>query len=104
MCSHPWKRSFHKQGILRSLVDKFAASSETPQIDAHFISESGLVDVFVFLGPTPVDISRQYTQLTGVMPLPPVSADDLWRNNAHVFSCSRSPIISAVGTTMMKTM
>lgn len=36
----------------------------------HWISESGLVDVFVFLGPTPQDISRKYGELTGYTQLP----------------------------------
>lgn len=37
----------------------------------HFISESGLLDVFVFLGPTPQDVVGAYTELTGTQQLPP---------------------------------
>jgi mannosyl-oligosaccharide alpha-1,3-glucosidase len=37
---------------------------------SHWISESGLVDVFVFLGPTPKDITQQYGELTGFSQLP----------------------------------
>ncbi|KAK0397094.1 hypothetical protein QR680_001980 [Steinernema hermaphroditum] len=59
------------KGVLASLVDKFRSSQEVPQIDAHFMSESGLIDVFLFLGPTPNDVFRQYSTLTGVYPLPP---------------------------------
>ncbi|ORY71521.1 alpha glucosidase-like protein [Pseudomassariella vexata] len=40
----------------------------------HWISESGLMDVFVFLGPTPQDISKKYAELTGTTAMPPESA------------------------------
>ncbi|TMS36684.1 hypothetical protein L596_003786 [Steinernema carpocapsae] len=59
------------KGVLASLVDKFRSSQDVPQIDAHFMSESGLIDVFLFLGPKPDDVFRQYSALTGVYPLPP---------------------------------
>ncbi|ODA82453.1 hypothetical protein RJ55_00960 [Drechmeria coniospora] len=36
----------------------------------HWISESGLLDVFVFLGPTPHDLTRQYGELTGYSAMP----------------------------------
>ncbi|KAH7135003.1 glycosyl hydrolases family 31-domain-containing protein [Dendryphion nanum] len=36
----------------------------------HWISESGLLDVFVFLGPTPSDLTRQYGELTGYTAMP----------------------------------
>lgn len=58
--------------MLRSLVDKFRSSSEVPQTDVHFMSESGLIDIFLMLGPTPSDLFRQNAALTGVYPLPPV--------------------------------
>ena len=38
--------------------------------ETHWISESGLLDVFVFLGPTPQDVLRSYTELTGTTQLP----------------------------------
>lgn len=37
---------------------------------AHFISEAGIIDVFVLLGPTPNEAFSQYTKLTGVTNLP----------------------------------
>ncbi|KAH8664191.1 alpha glucosidase-like protein [Xylariales sp. PMI_506] len=40
----------------------------------HWMSESGLLDVFVFLGPTPKDISTKYAELTGTTAMPPESA------------------------------
>ncbi|MBE3109168.1 MAG: glycoside hydrolase family 31 protein, partial [Acidobacteria bacterium] len=36
----------------------------------HWISESGLLDVFIFLGPTPKDIAKAYGELTGTTALP----------------------------------
>ena len=34
----------------------------------HWISENGLIDVFVFLGPTPKDVTKAYGELTGYSP------------------------------------
>lgn len=42
----------------------------TTTTDSHWISESGLLDVFVFLGPTPQDVLGAYTELTGYTQLP----------------------------------
>ncbi|KAI9496884.1 glycosyl hydrolases family 31-domain-containing protein [Zychaea mexicana] len=36
----------------------------------HWISEAGVLDVFVFFGPTTKDVLRQYTKLTGTPMLP----------------------------------
>ena len=36
----------------------------------HWFSESGLLDVFVFLGPTPKDVIQDYSALTGYTALP----------------------------------
>jgi alpha 1,3-glucosidase len=36
----------------------------------HWISESGLIDVFVFLGPTPKEVTKAYGELTGYTQLP----------------------------------
>ncbi len=35
------------------------------QVDTHWMFESGILDVFVMLGPGPKDVSRQYGRLTG---------------------------------------
>lgn len=37
---------------------------------SHWISESGLLDVFVFLGPTPKDVTKNYGELTGTTAMP----------------------------------
>ena len=36
----------------------------------HWFSEAGLLDIFVFLGPTPKDVVHAYTDLTGYTQLP----------------------------------
>lgn len=46
-------------------------SSGDQQVDTFWMFESGIVDVFVMLGPGPKDISRQYGVLTGTTPTPP---------------------------------
>ena len=42
----------------------------TVTTQTHWISENGLLDVFVFLGPTPQDVIGAYTDLTGYTQLP----------------------------------
>lgn len=39
-------------------------------VDTHWIAESGILDAFVFLGPGPKDVIRQYTSLTGKSAMP----------------------------------
>lgn len=39
----------------------------------RWMSESGILDITVFLGPKPVDVFRQYGKLTGSTPLPQVA-------------------------------
>lgn len=40
----------------------------------QWIAESGIVDLFVFLGPNPGDVLRQYAALTGGTALPQMFA------------------------------
>lgn len=42
----------------------------TTTTQTHWVSEAGLLDVFVFLGPTPQDVVGAYTELTGYTQLP----------------------------------
>eukprot|EP00093_Oithona_nana_P001923 01923.XXX_16815_20980_1 [CDS] Oithona nana genome sequencing. len=57
-------------GFLGSL---FGSSKEKEDAThAHFMSEAGIIDAFVLLGPGPKDISTQYAGLTGSTPLPPM--------------------------------
>ena len=51
-------------------VVKKKLSGKATNTQTHWISESGLLDVFVFLGPKPVDIAKNYGALTGYTQLP----------------------------------
>ena len=53
------------QGLLGSMF------SSDQQVDTHWMFESGVLDLFVMHGPAPKDIIRQYSALTGTIPLPP---------------------------------
>ncbi|XP_062295812.1 neutral alpha-glucosidase C [Scomber scombrus] len=45
-----------------------------PQSDVHWLSESGVIDCLVLLGPSPQKLFTQYAQLTGYQALPPLFA------------------------------
>uniref|UniRef100_A0A8C6L5G7 Glucosidase alpha, neutral C n=1 Tax=Nothobranchius furzeri TaxID=105023 RepID=A0A8C6L5G7_NOTFU len=45
-----------------------------PQTDVHWLSESGVIDCMVLLGPSPHQLFHQYAQLTGYQALPPFFA------------------------------
>lgn len=57
--------------MVSSIVNFVSGSTKPAQVDAHFMSETGVMDVFFCLGPKPHDVLRQYTGLTGTAPLPP---------------------------------
>jgi len=42
--------------------------------DTHWISESGIIDIFFLPGPSPQKVYRQYADLTGFQELPPMFA------------------------------
>ena len=48
------------------------------QMDTHWFSESGVIDIFIMLGPRPKDVFKQYAALTGSTELPPVSGAMLY--------------------------
>ncbi|ODV91224.1 glycoside hydrolase family 31 protein [Tortispora caseinolytica NRRL Y-17796] len=52
---------------------KVLSASKTTTL-THWISEAGVLDLFVFLGPTPKDVYRQYSSLTGGTLMPQLSA------------------------------
>ena len=54
------------------MLDYVKGDQDIPQVDTHWFSESGIIDIFVMLGPKPQDVFRQYAILTGTTPLPPV--------------------------------
>ncbi|XP_026181839.1 neutral alpha-glucosidase C [Mastacembelus armatus] len=45
-----------------------------PETDVHWLSESGVIDCRVLLGPGPQQLFSQYAQLTGYQALPPLFA------------------------------
>ncbi|XP_076604058.1 neutral alpha-glucosidase C isoform X1 [Chaetodon auriga] len=45
-----------------------------PHTDVHWLSESGVIDCMVLLGPSPQQLFSQYAQLTGYQALPPLFA------------------------------
>jgi len=64
---------FMLQTMFSKLVDFVKGDSDIPQIDTHWISESGIIDVMFLLGPKPNNVFQQYAKLTGTTALPPVS-------------------------------
>lgn len=47
------------------------SSTRPGSVQTHWISESGIIDLFVLPGPTPRDVVSQYARVTGVGELPP---------------------------------
>lgn len=53
------------QTVFGKMLDYVQGSNEKPQTDVRWISESGIIDAFILLGPTPKDLFSQYASLTG---------------------------------------
>uniref|UniRef100_A0A672TDA0 Glucosidase II alpha subunit n=1 Tax=Sinocyclocheilus grahami TaxID=75366 RepID=A0A672TDA0_SINGR len=49
-------------------------TGKNPQTDVRWISESGIIDVFIMLGPKPSDVFSQYASLTGTQSFPPLAS------------------------------
>ncbi|XP_077995538.1 neutral alpha-glucosidase AB-like isoform X2 [Glandiceps talaboti] len=58
--------------VVSKLVDYVKGGGDTPQTDTRWVSESGIIDVFVLLGPTVKDVFKQYASLTGTTAVPPL--------------------------------
>lgn len=54
------------------MADLVKGSTEIPQTDTRWFSESGIIDLFIMLGPEPDNVFSQYGVLTGTTPIPPV--------------------------------
>ncbi|KAF4084063.1 hypothetical protein AMELA_G00124430 [Ameiurus melas] len=61
--------TYQEQGEDGPPVNK---SKENSQIDVGWVSESGQIDCFILLGPSPTQVFSQYAQLTGYQALPPL--------------------------------
>ena len=53
------------QTLLGKVMDYVHGGGEAPQTDVRWMSESGIIDAFLLLGPTPADVMAQYWALTG---------------------------------------
>ncbi|XP_039744342.1 neutral alpha-glucosidase C isoform X5 [Pteropus medius] len=49
-----------------------AKQKVTSRTNVHWMSESGIIDVFLLTGPTPSDVFKQYSSLTGTQAMPPL--------------------------------
>nr|XP_039248310.1 neutral alpha-glucosidase AB-like isoform X1 [Styela clava] len=58
------------RGVMGTVFGYFAGE-DVPEVNVHWMSESGIIDIFFFLGPTPHDVMNQYTSLTGMPYMPP---------------------------------
>lgn len=58
--------------LFGKLLDYMQGGGETPQTEVRWMSESGVIDVFLLLGPAPADVCAQYGALTGTQALPPL--------------------------------
>lgn len=56
---------FSVQTVFGKMLDYVQGSNEKPQTDVRWISESGIIDAFILLGPTPKELFTQYASLTG---------------------------------------
>ncbi|KTG36588.1 hypothetical protein cypCar_00022946 [Cyprinus carpio] len=60
--------------VFGKMLDFVQGSSEKPQTDVRWISESGIIDVFIMLGPKPSKVFSQYASLTGTQSFPPLAS------------------------------
>ncbi|XP_059811360.1 neutral alpha-glucosidase AB isoform X2 [Hypanus sabinus] len=60
--------------LFGKMLDYVQGANEIPQTDVRWMSESGIIDVFLLLGPSPFDVFKQYASLTGTQALPPLFA------------------------------
>jgi alpha 1,3-glucosidase len=60
-----------KEPLNPDYIDGHIGGHEGPSTRTHWISESGVLDLFLFPGPKPADVYAQYTMLTGTQSIPP---------------------------------
>ncbi|XP_030378135.1 neutral alpha-glucosidase AB [Scaptodrosophila lebanonensis] len=66
--------SSSETNVVSSLVNFVSGSRKSTPPAAHFMSESGIIDAFILLGPKPMDAFKQYSALTGTHELPQLFA------------------------------
>lgn len=65
-----------EKNVLSSIVNMVSGSGGRKNpLTANFMSESGIVDAFILMGPRPNDAFKQYSDLTGTAPLPQVNIE-----------------------------
>lgn len=78
--SIPFLTAVHPEGAVSGLVwlnpsETFVALSRRERsranVESTWVSETGIIDMFVFLGPEPKDVIAQYYAVTGMPALPP---------------------------------
>ncbi|XP_036120392.1 neutral alpha-glucosidase C isoform X1 [Molossus molossus] len=57
---------------LTQMDPEAAKQKGSSRTDVHWMSESGIIDVFLLTGPTPSDVFKQYSSLTGTQAMPPL--------------------------------
>lgn len=60
------------KSVFGRMMDYVKSSQEIPEMNTHWISESGIIDVFFLMGPKPSDVFSQYASLTGYPIMPPL--------------------------------
>ncbi|XP_066526135.1 neutral alpha-glucosidase C isoform X2 [Hoplias malabaricus] len=63
---------YSKHEQLRDNGPPVKRSRVSPETYVSWVSESGQIDCFIFLGPSPAEVFIQYAQLTGYQALPPL--------------------------------
>ncbi|KAI8997781.1 glycosyl hydrolases family 31-domain-containing protein [Pilobolus umbonatus] len=63
-----------KQGLIKDSIQKVLNRPDSTSTQTHWISEAGVLDLFIFLGPTSKDVLRQYHTLTGAPIMPQMFA------------------------------
>jgi len=58
--------------MVSSLMNLVSGGGQETYQQTHWFSESGIIDLYLMLGPSPKDVNRQYGAVTGVTPLPQV--------------------------------
>ncbi|KAL9093699.1 MAG: hypothetical protein Q9159_000228 [Coniocarpon cinnabarinum] len=69
-CGVFWLNAAETWVDIRKESSKNPLSKQAASTKSHWFFESGLMDIFVFLGPTPQEMSQQYAELTGYTQLP----------------------------------